>query len=485
MADPVPPPPGGERPRPPAPGSARLPAADATKERIAELAAGFAMGELDDASLREFYDFLRADGAAGPAAAAIAWQQLGTVTDLRAALSHTFQDTVRHRLSKSGSSERFSSAMRNRLGAGRPALEPVTWPVMGVNLSRRTLVMAVLVAVLVVALALAIGLRGAHAEPPGCRVAAVQGDAQLSGLALTPGTAIASGAQVAVQPGGQLTLAWPDGTRAVLAGPANAVIQSGGLSLTGGTAWIAANGAFTCGLPDATLRAGAGSRSAVEVASFRGSFRSVVAVAHGSVSFGQGHAGHGDGDHGDGERTLGEGTTAAVGGAPLRWRSLASGTVAPGVGSYVLDGANDWRLAATVTWKGADDHVRLGVKGADGGSLVDLTLVPGNASLALAVATPAATPDAPAIAAGQAQTIRLDGPPLAAVPLELSARAGQLTVRLAGKDLAVVDLPPAQSLTIDPPGWLGLTAVTAHTGPPPMPPQPVDAATWPETSLGW
>jgi len=480
MADPIPPANGDVPANPPVP-----PAAASSPEnvnaRIAELAAAFALGELNDLDLREFYNYLRADGAAGPAAAAIAWQQLGTVTDLRAALSQTFQDTVRHRLAQAGSSQRFTSAMRNRLGAGRPTLEPVTWPVLGVNIRPRwVLIASVTVATIAVAAVFAFAANG-HRESGGCVVSSVQGDAQLSGMALTPGAAIFGGEPVAVQPGGQIALQWPDGTTAVLAGPANAVVQPGGLSLTAGTAWVTAGATFTCGLPDATLRAGAGSRSAVAV----DAFRSVVGVVHGSVAVGQGHGDHGV-EHPNADRTLGEGTTAAAaGGSPLRWRSLSSGTVAPGVAAYVLDGAVDWRFAATVAWRGADDHVRLGVRGADGSNLIDLTMIPGSVSLALAVTTLAATPDAPAIPAHAPQTIAITGPPLAALPFEFIAISGHVTVEVAGRELASVDLPPASSLTIDPPGWLGLTAVAAHTGPPPMPPLAVDAKLWPETNLGW
>ena len=68
-----------------------------TLARIAELATGFALGELDEAELRELYGALR-DARTGAASARVAWQALDVVGDLRSGLNERFQDALRHRL---------------------------------------------------------------------------------------------------------------------------------------------------------------------------------------------------------------------------------------------------------------------------------------------------------------------------------------------------------------------------------------------------
>ena len=61
---------------PPAPG-------DELEARVAELATGFALGELAEGELREFYELLRDHDGQGPEVARLAWRTLGMVTDLR------------------------------------------------------------------------------------------------------------------------------------------------------------------------------------------------------------------------------------------------------------------------------------------------------------------------------------------------------------------------------------------------------------------
>src|SRR5260221_5514867 len=89
---------------------------------------------------------------------------------------------------------------------------------------------------------LAIGLT--HAAPVRVTVPALQGTASIAGRQLIPHATVDDRA-VVVQPGGQLTLTWEDGSSAIIAGsdrggaqtPAEAVARARGLELRQGQAW--------------------------------------------------------------------------------------------------------------------------------------------------------------------------------------------------------------------------------------------------------
>jgi len=63
---------------------------------------------------------------------------------------------------------------------------------------------------------------------------------------------------------GRLDLAWDEGHRAGLRGPATATVRAGGLSLLRGTADLTTAGAFVLGLPQGQVQTSAGAALAVE-----------------------------------------------------------------------------------------------------------------------------------------------------------------------------------------------------------------------------
>jgi hypothetical protein len=98
-------------------------------QRIMELATGFALGELSDDELKEFYEALREPGDPGLDAGRVAWETLGTMVDLRAQTGSAFQDTLYLRLAEGGKTDaNFAGKVRGRLGHSRPRLQPVTTP---------------------------------------------------------------------------------------------------------------------------------------------------------------------------------------------------------------------------------------------------------------------------------------------------------------------------------------------------------------------
>lgn len=391
------------------------------------------------AELRELYDHLRDPGERGARAARIAWEQLGVATDLRTQLGASFQDTVKHRVGSAGMSDRFVRDARRKFGAGRPSLSEVDAP----DGRRRRWPWR-----LAAALALAVGLgllatvivTGRSAEVP-CRVAEVVGEAALGGTALVAGQRL-DHRQVAVPAGSQLVLEWEDGSLAVVAGPANAVVQPSGLSLSSGLAWIAAAAPFTCGLPDDTARLAAGTRVATEVRESR----SVVAVSEGS--------------------------------AALTARTLAAGEAASNAAVFAwvwhampyfperTDASPDWDLDATARWR-------------DPGESVALVVVDDLAKAGWSLRwRPGSIEALPLGADAPARSIALPGAPLGDAAVTLSAARGRLRVTHHGAVLFDEGLAPASSLGIAADGRSRLARASFHTGPPPAPPLPVRDARW-------
>ena len=173
--------------------------------RISELAVGFALGEIEDAELRELYDALREPGERGLAAARVTWQQLGVVTDLRSGMGGMFQDTVKHRIARDGLSDRFVRDSRRRLGSARSGLSELSAP--AGSRAWRWRGLAVLLPVVAV---LGIGISWlVHAQSQTlCRVTAVTGEATLGGEPLVVGMAV-DHRQVVVPEGSQVGLSWP------------------------------------------------------------------------------------------------------------------------------------------------------------------------------------------------------------------------------------------------------------------------------------
>jgi hypothetical protein len=307
-----------------------LPAPSAERDqRLLELSTGFALGELEEAELREFYDLLR-DPERGADAARLAWETLGVVVDLRSELGTGFQDTLAFRLHKEagGTDSQFETRMRTRIGASRPRLQPISPPSTTRRGRRAWLAIAAFAGLTAVVAVIAVS---GGTAPPSARVAAMDGTASQDGRLLTLGSTI-DRRQVVVPSGSRLTLAWQDGSDAVLVGPASAVVGPASLSLLSGQIWLSAAAAFTLGLPDSAkpLTLQRATRCAVEIRDSR----SLVGVATGAAS-GDGFA-------------VASGPAVAIGrGAPYAWseQALPAGTVAaPGA-----DHAT-WRMSGTLAF---------------------------------------------------------------------------------------------------------------------------------------
>jgi hypothetical protein len=320
--------------------------------RVSELATGFALGELGEEELRELYELLRDEQGQGARAAQVAWQTLNMVTDLRAEVSQGFQDTVRHRLAQDRSG-RFRARLWQRLGFRAPSLEPVEAPTPSRPLRAVAWTVVAVVAAALLAGGLAIGLT--HAAPVRVTVAALQGTAGIAGRQLIPHATV-DDRPVVVQPGGQLTLAWPDGSSAIIAGcdrggtqtPAEAVARAHGLELRQGQAWISARAGFSLALPDRACEALADDTTcAAEVLDHRG----FVGVRRGSL-------------RATGVREpLADNTGAGPSGVfSWLWEwDASSGTLSPGHAA-----PPDWRLSGEAFWSDTTDTATLAFAGAGG-----------------------------------------------------------------------------------------------------------------------
>jgi hypothetical protein len=337
----------------------------AFENRIAELATGFAIGDLDEAELRELYDLLRDEQGNGPRAAQVAWQTLGMVTDIRSQVSTSFQDTVVLRLQQASLSGRFTNALFKRLGMRSGTLQPVETP----QQQKTPLRIALwLVVALVVGALLAGGIgllwsagHGAHAM-----VTALHGSATIAGQSLTPGADVDHRSLV-VKPGGQLTLLWSDGSSAVLAGDdgneAVATVRGDGLVLLRGQAWITGRRGFALVLPGERLyRVDLdGTRVAAQALSQHG----FAGVRHGAVR-----------DERLGT-VLGDNMGSGPGGA-FRWQwewDLARGALAGG-----RTPPPDWRLSGDIAWHDLSDQLRMvftGGEGPVGERGLELRVIPG------------------------------------------------------------------------------------------------------------
>jgi len=416
--------PAGGRPS----GGARVDEPSERDERIAYLATGFALGALETAELQELYDALREKGDAGRSAASTAWKVLGLTVDLRSTLGTQLQDTVAHRVEAmaTGADEESEFVGRFRSTMGIAPL----------------LIALALGAVVAVALLLA--RRGPERI---ARVGSVRGTVTVEGVALAPGSVL-DRRPVIVGAGGLVELKWPDGHVVTVEGPANIVPQGEGLSLSSGTAWVAAEGAFTVGLPDGRARLEAGSVLAAEVASNR----SVLGMSEGHASLG---------GEGVARAALEKGRAAVLpdsatgsGLKLFRWQREAV-CRAEGATLY-LEREGDpgaWRFEVVVVWGGRDASVSLRGGDAGGG---EVRLAPG-----VVVVAPVGAPES---------RHELAGAPLLARRVTVTASPGRLPA-VSVEGLA----EPLPSPFADPPaevrlaGSARLTSASYHTGPPPGP----------------
>ena len=227
--------------------------------RIAELATGFALNELNDAELHEFLSYLT-DPTHGREAARSAWATLHTVTDLRAEESHALQDTVRSRIESSRATG-VTGRIMLRLGLRRGGLKPVTEPTeIYVPPARGRWLLVVVVVVFASSIAWLL----LHRAPTFAHLETVVGRAVIAGQAVGPGDAL-DGQPVGIAVGARATLLWPDGTRMRINGPGTVIPQPAGAAVLGGQAEVTAMSDWAVGLPDGRARAQAGARLMIEV----------------------------------------------------------------------------------------------------------------------------------------------------------------------------------------------------------------------------
>jgi len=218
------------------------------EQRVQELATGFALGELNDQELKELYNHLREPGDAGRIAGEVAWQALGACIDLRAELGTAFQDSIYLKLSESGEAgtAAFVTKMRSRLGHSRPRLQPVE---VTTSMSRRRWWAPLAAGIVVVGLLAAALWWQSDRQPPVATVQDVVGLVSQDGRALRVNDGL-DRRQISIAAAAQISIAWEDGSTAVIAGPASVVTGRNSLSLLAGRAWLRTRGELTVGLPD-------------------------------------------------------------------------------------------------------------------------------------------------------------------------------------------------------------------------------------------
>lgn len=404
-------------------------------QRIAELATGFALGELDDTELKEFYDLLREPGNSGISAGQIAWETLGTMVDLRAQMGSAFQDTLYLRLAEGGKDDaRFATKIRNRLGRSRPRLQPVAAPEPSDRQRGWAPWMAGTLLLLLVTGAL---LWPRSGEGPVAQVIAVAGGATQDGRGLVAGQAV-DRRQLLVPTGAQLTLGWSDGSRMTLAGPASVVAGREGLSLLGGHAWWTAIGTLSIGLPDRTsaLPLPPGSRGALAIRDNH----TTIGLTIGNLTA--------------------NGVTLTAGQAldlsrpmePYPWQqhSLMANVVAEPGG-----GAARWRLSGVATWKDIGGLLLIHGRDRDGGEVV-IRLAPGSVVLE--------------VAGREVQRATLGGAPLADRPLEVLGDVNSLSVLVSSQRLELPLTKPIAALTWNAEGTAALSEARFVSGPDSEPP---------------
>ncbi len=432
------------------------------EQRITELAAGFALGELDPAELQELYHLLRRDDATGHLAARVTWQTLTTAIDLRATMSTRFQDTIRHRVATGrddAGPESFLGRMAARLGWDRPQLEAVPVPEDTPPAPRRTAWIAISLCVLVgsVLLWVAFGRSQAFA-----RITAVEGVATVEGTGVRPGLAL-DRRPVIVDAGSRVRLAWPAGHEATIHGPANLVPHANGLSLSSGTGWLRLTDAFALGLPDGRLQTAGAARLAVQIT--RG--HSLIGVSSGELRLGPSGTPHAKRILA-GQATTGDGTVFPWV-TRARWTSEARDEETDCIRKLACpDGLAAWKLEAGIRFATLEDALIIRGPVPTVGGTDEEPAPPPSAPPTITIRPGRLTLRAPG---GAPLRISLSGPPLLARRLVLAAPLGQAAhLRIQGVPQEI-PLPFRQ-----PPRELRcvrearLDPLRFHSGPPPQPP---------------
>ncbi len=426
----------------PAPAPAPEPA-DELAARVAELATGFALGELEENELHEFYDLLRDHDGQGPQVARIAWRTLAVVTDLRAGVSQGFQDSLRLRLGQERSG-RFRNRLWSRLGFTVPGLQPVEAPApsRGLAIAAWTVVVGLAATLLAGGAVLAL----ARERPARATVVRLLGAADCAGRALVPDSVV-DGRALTIKPGGQLTLRWDDGSSAIISGgengddgaPAEASVRAQGLVLSHGRAWVTANRGFALVLPGRTCSA-LSDETTVALEALEG--QGFIGVRHGRL-------------RADGlDQPLSDNAGVGPAGAfSWLWEwDAASGALSAGRAAPA-----DWRLGAEVYWSDPADSARL-VLAAGDAECVTLLCSPGQ----LAVS----------IGGHEVQRISVPGSPLLGYRLELRQRlARTLAITIADQTASVALPQPADRYRLSATPGANFKITAFYPLPDPRPPQ--------------
>lgn len=323
-------------PLPPQP----VPSEPDAERRLAELATGFALGELTLPELEELYGRLRIGGDAGQQAAQIVWQTLSASMDLRATLSDHFPATVAHRVREAECSG-FAQAIAGQIGIGGADLPE------GANAAkpprRRGWRWLIPLAVLLVAGALA-GWWWVYLSAkrmPQVRQISVVG--AVAGL--DENQRVVADRPVTVAAASSLSLDWPGGGSVRIVGPAEFRTHADGITLREGHLHARTAGVFQLYLPDGRAQAEGAAAFSAEVAQGR----SMLGVREGSLSV---HAA------GAGAQwyVLRPEQAGMPGGEPFAWlrEPMLPEQVAAG-GVRVLpvlfpSGTPGWRIRARIVW---------------------------------------------------------------------------------------------------------------------------------------
>jgi hypothetical protein len=233
-----------------------------------ELADGYALGELDEEHLQQLYELLR-DEQRGPQIAGLTWNSLQLRGTLRSLLDPSFRDLIADRIEREGQAmpgdQGFLGRMLAGIGLQRPRLGSVR---VEVPRQRRRWLPASLALLVILTVGLALGwLLGGRHQP--LQVESTLGRVSCAGQAIRPGDSIGN-AIVRVEAGAELVVAWPDGQRARIVGPASFNAGHDSLSLIEGLVRLrCAEAGLTIGLVECRLNATAGSELVIETGSFQ------------------------------------------------------------------------------------------------------------------------------------------------------------------------------------------------------------------------
>ncbi len=409
------------------------------EQRVQELATGFALGELNDQELKELYDSLREPGDAGRIAGEIAWQALGACIDLRAELGTAFQDSIYLKLSESGEAgtAAFMTKVRSRLGHSRPRLQPVD---VTARVSRRRWWVPLVLGIALAGMLTATWWWQQKSQPPVASVYAVVGLVAQDGRTVGVNDGL-DRRQISIAAAAQITIAWEDGSTAVIAGPANVVTGRNSLSLLSGRAWLRAAGELTVGLPDRSEAVRVPKDSALAIA-IRDN-RSTLALAAGRL------------DTLRPALELGTVMTFQRDSSAYPWvqQEFRSGTrIKPGSAQA------EWTLDGSIQFTEPNAAVVLHIN-LDDEHTCECVLSPGNVTLR--------------IDGREIHRLALGGAPLTERDFHLEAQGPILTISLGGQKLETT-LPASVANVF----WDGVSGTINNarfrTGPEPKPPFPAD-----------